>query len=213
MRHKRGIVWITTGLLLIAAALCLAGYNLYEANRAKSTADAAVTRLEELIAQQTEPDEDASARAGEDLYLSDLQEYAAEPVPEMSTKTVNGQEYIGMLEIPAYSLELPVISQWSYPGLKIAPCRYTGSAYSDDMILCAHNYPSHFGNIKNLVEGDRVIFTDVEGNVYTFEVALSEILEPTDVEGMESGDWDLTLFTCTVGGSYRVTVRCRRIPE
>ena len=29
-----------------------------------------------------------------------------------------------------------------------------------------------------------------------------------DVEAMESGDWALTLFTCTIGGKTRVTVRC-----
>ena len=34
-----------------------------------------------------------------------------------------------------------------------------------------------------------------------------ETLNPTDIEGMESGNWDLTLFTCTVGGQSRVTIR------
>lgn len=33
------------------------------------------------------------------------------------------------------------------------------------------------------------------------------------VEEMESGDWDLSLFTCTLGGSYRVTVRCERTED
>ena len=37
-----------------------------------------------------------------------------------------------------------------------------------------------------------------------------ETLNPTDVAGMEAGDWDLTLFTCTVGGQSRVTVRFAR---
>ena len=31
---------------------------------------------------------------------------------------------------------------------------------------------------------------------------------PTSVQEMTDGDWDLTLFTCTVGGKSRVTVRC-----
>ena len=34
-----------------------------------------------------------------------------------------------------------------------------------------------------------------------------ETLNPTDIEGMESGNWDFTLFTCTVGGQSRVTIR------
>ena len=28
-----------------------------------------------------------------------------------------------------------------------------------------------------------------------------------NIEGIESGNWDLTLFTCTVGGQSRVTIR------
>lgn len=37
-----------------------------------------------------------------------------------------------------------------------------------------------------------------------------EILEPDDEEAMTTGDWDLTLFTCTPGGQTRVTVRFQR---
>ena len=118
-----------------------------------------------------------------------------------------------MLKIPAFGLELPVLSQWSYPNLRIAPCRYQGSAYTDDLVIAAHNYTSHFGNLKNLQEGDTVILTDMDDNVFTYKVALRETLMPTAVEEMSSGDWDLTLFTCTLGGSYRVTVRCERVRE
>ncbi|MBR2949549.1 MAG: sortase [Lachnospiraceae bacterium] len=117
------------------------------------------------------------------------------------------------LEIPAYELNLPVISQWSYPKLRMAPCRYEGSAYLDNLIISAHNYNSHFGNLKNLQMGDLIVFTDMDGNVFEYRVAERETLMPTAIEEMKSGDWDLTLFTCTLGGQYRVTVRCERIKE
>ena len=55
-----------------------------------------------------------------------------------------------------------------------------------------------------------MIFTDVDGNIFRYTVADLEQLEGTDVKEMEAGDWDLTLFTCTLGGQYRVTVRCVR---
>ena len=103
---------------------------------------------------------------------------------------------------------LPIISNWSYPNLKKAPCRYSGSAYTNDLILAAHNFSSHFGNLKSLALGDTVLFTDVDGNVFSYRVAERETLQPTAIEEMKSGNWDLTLFTCTLGGSYRVTVRC-----
>jgi sortase A len=51
----------------------------------------------------------------------------------------------------------------------------------------------------------------MDGNVFVYEAAVVETLGPTDVEEMHSGDWDLTLFTCTVGGRSRVTVRFNRV--
>ena len=111
----------------------------------------------------------------------------------------------------ALELELPVISQWDYPALKIAPCRYSGSLYQDNLIICAHNYASHFGKLKELQPGDIVLFTDMDEHVVTFQMVERETLNPMDVEGMETGDWDLTLFTCTIGGQTRVTIRLERV--
>ena len=53
--------------------------------------------------------------------------------------------------------------------------------------------------------------TDTDGNVFDYVVSELEILEPYAVSQMTEGDWDLTLFTCTPGGQYRVTLRCNRI--
>ena len=56
--------------------------------------------------------------------------------------------------------------------------------------------------------GDEITFTDVDGNMFGYEVIELETLSPFAIEEMTGGNWDLTLFTCTVGGQYRVTVRC-----
>ena len=37
--------------------------------------------------------------------------------------------------IPSIGLELPVMDQWSYAGLKIAPGRYSGTTYADDLVM------------------------------------------------------------------------------
>ena len=177
------------GLLFLAAALLLTLYNLYDQFRAGRAAQSAAAQM-----AQTTPEEG----------------YPITPGMEMPTQRIDGREYIGLLGIPALGLELPILSQWSYPNLKVAPCRYEGSAYTDDMILAAHNYPAHFGNLKNLRPGDEVTFTDVDGNRFRYQVVELEILQPTAVEEMEAGEWDLTLFTCTLGGQSRVTVRCQR---
>ena len=131
------------------------------------------------------------------------------PDMEMPTEVIDGQTYIGMLEVPALELSLPVMSEWSYPRLKKAPCRYVGSIYSKDMIICGHNYDLHFGRLKDLAVGEEVRFTDMDGNVFIYAISGTEQLGKYAVDEMLAGDWDLTLFTCTKGGQTRVTVRCR----
>ena len=126
---------------------------------------------------------------------------------EMPVKIVDGIAYIGTLNIPSLELELSVISEWSYPSLKIAPCRYTGTVYQDNMILCAHDYSTHFGKLARLQVGDEVVFTDVEDHIYTYQMTAQEIIPMSNPESMEKGDWDMTLFTCTRDGKSRVTVR------
>ncbi len=127
---------------------------------------------------------------------------------DMPTETIDGRDYIGILEIPAIDLYLPIISQWTYDALEEAPCRYSGSAYTNDLILAGHNYTAHFWYLIDLSVGDSVYFTDIDGNVFHYEVIDRETLRPTAVEYLESGEWDLTLFTCTLGGQSRVTIRC-----
>ena len=78
------------------------------------------------------------------------------------------------------------------------------------MTIAAHNYARHFGRLTALRPGDAVTFTDLDGNVFRYAVAETETLQPTDIQEMTAGDWPLTLFTCTKGGQYRVTVRCEK---
>lgn len=140
-----------------------------------------------------------------------IPDYILNPHMKMPVVEKDGQAYIGVLEIPSLDLTLPVISEWNYARLKKAPCRYAGSAYTDNLVISAHNYKAHFGRIKELDRGSLVAFTDADGNRFEYQVVLKETLSPGDVKEMKSGEFDLSLFTCTVGGSHRVTVRCDRI--
>lgn len=62
------------------------------------------------------------------------------------------------------------------------------------MVIAGHNYSSHFGSLKNRVQGDAVTFTDMDGNVFCYQVAEIETLPPYATQEMTSGEWDLTLF-------------------
>lgn len=210
-RKQEGLLSITVGLLLIAAALFLASYNLYDELRAEQSARQAVTQLDAYLPAEAALEAPSDSAGDQEPLVSDertvIPDYVLSPNMEMPVETINGIDFIGVLRIPALELELPIISEWNYPNLKSAPCRYSGSAYLNNLILCGHNYASHFGSLKTLSEGDIATFTDIDGNVFIYKMVERETLNPTDIEGMESGNWDLTLFTCTVGGQSRVTIR------
>lgn len=206
MRGKGG-GFIAAGFVLIALALGLVAYNMLDSARAGRSAQDALARL-----AAPQPQSDMAADTADSLSLTEEEqpEYLIAADMEMPVQTVDGVDYIGVLSIPALELTLPVISQWNYSALNKAPCRYTGTAYKNGFVICAHNYDAHFGRIKQLREGDGVTFTDVDGNEYCYVVSALETLMPTAVDEMISDDWALTLFTCTVGGQYRVTLRCDR---
>ena len=192
------------GTCLVLAAVALTLFNLWDDRRVDRGNQELVEELCQLREEKVQEENFQLPRTEE----HQLPFYELFPDVEMPVITANGRNCIGTLEIPAQSLNLSVMENWTYERLRYAPCRYSGSAYTGNLILCAHNYTSHFGGLASLEPGSQVQFTDGDGNVFRYEVTAMEILQPDQTEAMQQGDWDLTLFTCTLGGESRVTVRC-----
>lgn len=212
MRDKRknrlGRFFTGAGLILVASAVLLLMYNLWDSRRAEESQEEI---LAEYLSENKKASEVPSDPDGEAVDSQDIPDYMLDPdmeMPEFTLSSLGDISCIGILEIPALDLQLPVISEWSYPALRLAPCRYTGSAYKGDLVIAAHNYQSHFGRLKTLSTGSEVIFTDAVGNRFVYQVAVIEALTPWSVEDMTSGEWPLSLFTCTLDSQNRVTVRC-----
>lgn len=211
MKRNSGFVLILLGVLLVLSGLGLAAYNFWDQDRAGESAQAVLEQLVDYI-PETEP----LIQQEEIEEVLDSQEieypnYILNPKMDMPVQEIDAIEYVGYLEIPALELKLPVINTWSEFGANIAPCRYIGTAYLGNMVICGHNFSTHFGRLNTLNPGDRIYFRDLEGNLFAYEAVEFEVLKPTQVEAMCIGEWDLTLFTCTLGGQTRFTVRCEKI--
>ena len=188
MPKKSGVILISLGAVLILAALLLFLHNRSEDRRAGQEAESLLEDVRSSMAANADPDPQE------------------EPVEEIT------YDYAGVIAIPDLSLELPVIDQWNYARLKVAPCRQSGAAADGDLVIAAHNYKSHFGYLDRLEPGASVIFTDMEGTVYRYAVEEIRQLEPEDVEdvfSVFSSEYPLVLYTCTPGGKARVAVFCR----
>ena len=115
---------------------------------------------------------------------------------------------MGILYIPQLKIQLPVCSDFNMKNLSSYPCIYSGNTSDKNIIIAAHNYDSHFGNIISLDAGDKIIMKTVSGKEIIYEVFSTDII-PGDMPGdMMSGEWDMTLFTCTKNGKDRIAVRC-----
>ena len=202
------------GAALVFVALLLSRSNQREDTAAREAVMDVMPQLVQQIRENTASEETVSeAYTIPEPELQIPVELLTEEDKEMTEVEINGNQYIGYLSIPVLGLELPIMSSWSYPKLNIAPCRYTGSVRGEDLVLMAHNYSSHFGKLPQLDLGDMVEFTDMDGVITRYEVVGKDVLDPAAVEEMTSGDFDLTLFTCTYGGGSRVTAYCNRISE
>lgn len=192
-----GIAFIILGLICLLAAMGFAAYNFFDEKRANESVSSVLPQIiekQDKTVLKRDPDEKPAYELSKDIMM---------PVIE-----IDGYLYCGTIDIPQLDISLPVLDSLTPALLKVSPCRWKGSAYQDDLIIAAHNYRSHFGYLKNLAVGDTVIFTDMDGNKFTYEIKAIELIPPTGINEMQSGGWPLTLFTCTIGGGARVTVRC-----
>lgn len=192
MRSKIGTLLMAIGYLMVAAAAVLFVLNNIEQQNAAKSTDELMPKLIKEINE------------GQKKVINPAEK------SEMTVKKIDGFEYIGFVGIPKLGLELPVMADWSEYRLKVAPCRYSGDLYDDDLVIMAHNYKVHFKNLGNLQQGDTVTFTDMDAVTTEYQVVALDMLHETDIEQMTAGEYDLTLFTCSYSGSSRVTVRCDR---
>lgn len=199
--RKLGNLMMVLGCVLLSAALVLFVHNLQEQETAADASREAIAKVVDVILQEQDPEPEVPAQT--EIIL---------PWDRVMTVTqIDGYGYIGFLALPSLGLELPVMADWSDPQLQIAPCRYSGSIFTDDLVIMAHNYPKHFGSLKEMKNGEEVSFTDMNGNTTRYQVVALEILPADSVDTVISGDYDLTLFTCTYGGENRVVLRCDEI--
>lgn len=195
---KKINIWKLLSIFLLLISISWGGYNYFENWQAGRYAKQVISELEktpksEVVVQDYQP-----------IYTG----------KEMPTQKIGDYYYLGELRIASLNLKLPVINQWDYERLKLAPSLYQGSYYEHNMIIAGHNYQSHFGPLLYINEGAVVEFINIEGEVFQYQVIDTQELEPTEISVLVSGEteeWDLTLFTCTNSTLARQIIRCKQI--
>lgn len=199
-KSRRGLACMLVGLLLLLGAGGFWLYNEWENDQAGQAANTFMTQVHKQIT-------DDKAKISSSGSSSEI---SVEKITADSPAHVGNM--MGLLSIPSLQITLPIQWNYSVDALKTSPCRFTNDGTLDRLIICGHNYRTHFGKLGSLKKGDKVLFTDMDGRVCHFAVSETMTVAADDWAALKTGDWDLTLFTCTFGNQQRVLVRCKITP-
>ena len=198
MSEEKGNLLIRLALILILLALLLLFHNWWEDFSAGNASHSVISDMQSVMETQN--------------VETERKKEAQRPL-QMQEMIIDGYAYIGYLHIPALEVELPVLSEWSDEGLKIAPARHFGAVLTNDLVIAAHNYRRHFGALGTLRDGDEVTFTEMDGFVNHYIVRKVVTIQGTDLQEVMYNPYDLVLYTCTTGGKKRLAAYCERVKE
>ena len=181
-------ICLLTGIfLLLAAAVLLIAWqvNIHTAERqARYCADT----LQQLI---PEP---------QDAVLEERRDNT------MSVLSVDGTDFVGLLELPRYASVLPVGNEWGKTNRY--PCRFGGSIYDGSMQIGGTTQKGQYDFYRELSVGDTVRYTDAEGNRYTFTITSLRYEKHADQAALQQKKAPLTLFIKNVYALEYLIVSC-----
>ena len=124
----------------------------------------------------------------------------------MSVLSIQGINFIGILEMPQYGSSVPVCGDWG----KVFryPCRLSGSVYDRTIQVGATTQAGQYDFYREISVGDTVCFTDMEGNRFTYGVTDIHYETHADQAALQQEDADLTLFIQNVYALEYIVVFC-----
>lgn len=215
--------------LLAVAGICVMLWPVFTGNRLQSSA---ATAVQEFLADRDEPEQQYPE------LLAVLQEYnrqlyvekqsglvdlkaCEEPAVDLTAYGID-DEIIGVLEIPAMELTMPVYLGASDAHLAAGAAVLGNTSApiggnSTNCVIAGHRGwkgTDYFRHIDKLVVGDSATLTNLWGTL-TYTVTDIQVIQPHEIEKIkiQQGRDLLTLVTChpyASGGKQRYVVYCEK---
>lgn len=132
-----------------------------------------------------------------------LEERGDNTMPALS---IDGTDFVGILEMPLHDSALPVSGSWGSSGKY--PCRFSGSIYDRTMKIGGTSQKGQYDFYRELSVGDPVFFTDMEGNRFSYTITDIRYEKHADPEALNRVPGALTLFIQNIYAFEYIVVFC-----
>lgn len=123
---------------------------------------------------------------------------------------------LGKLEIPSVGISTVILKEHSHAAMNVGAIKTYGVELNEEggFIISGHNFrgtSTFLYNIKNLVEGNKIYITDVNGMKMEYTVySVQRYVDPTDTSFYKEFDgYHVVISTCENGGKTRIIVMAR----
>ena len=179
---------LIAGICVLAVAVILLITSIYNMQSSERLTASYVSTIETLI---PEPQGAALAENAEN---------------EMPALSIDGKDFIGLLEMPSHNSVVPVGAQWKKSNKY--PCRFSGSVYEGSIQIGATTQKGQYDFYREISVGDEVYFTDMSGNRYGYTVKDIRNEKHADLEALNREESNLTLFIKNMYGFEYIIVYC-----
>lgn len=186
---KSSIIMIIAGAFAVVFA---AGAFVYNDVAEERRYDNAVSAVGEIMESIPEIEERVPTERGNNM---------------MPSLEIDGENYVAVLEFPAYRFTMPVVATWHSSYIDSVPCRYKGSVYDNTLVIGGSDTEGQFDFAEELEVGDFLYLTDMSGGQYRFAVeAINHANEIS--EDKFKTEYDMTIFVKSSGNSEYLLIRC-----
>lgn len=156
---KKARVRYLFGMFLVLTGICMIVFSVWYLYRYRGNTMDMEDNAKELLRELNRVIPTSPVMQEDPAYKD------ADSMPAVEIK---GISCIGKLKVPALGLELPVANSGSDIGF--TPIHISGTPNSTDFVIEALGYSSQFGKLSRLVLGDNIIFVDLYGYQYSYEI-------------------------------------------
>lgn len=127
----------------------------------------------------------------------------------LETVNLSGYEVTGILQVADLNQSWPIIASGDAAKTAKIPSIYGGNPASGNLVITDSADNQQFASLKDLPDGSEVVFTDISGREYRYQIATVETVPSSKVSAISRHRerWDAAIITPNFSGRSQIVTR------